>query len=204
MIVGLEGYGENGRKTADDRTKINYNDFEKIQVWNYNYLRSQLGKANIYKKNYSNFWRRFRAISEFGVCCWSNIDKIHVRGSGAGKCKLSKTEREKLHQMDISILNEEIKILKPTHVVYFGFYGISLKNECPEVFCILYPKGLDDNSRWYKSIVPIQHKGICHIFAYHPAWVGKRKPKGYEDEVIDTVRRCIFELPAFNEESCLI
>lgn len=103
-----------------------------------------------------------RNISKYGMCSWSNIDKIHVLSKG--DCQLNEQDRIKLHSVNIQILNEEIEILQPTHIIFFGFYGISLKHECPDVFKELYPGGLGDNSKWFKTVVPINNKGKWYIF----------------------------------------
>lgn len=91
-----------------------------------------------------------------------------------------------LHQTPTAILGEEIRILEPDVVVYFGWYGISLRAELPDVFRMLYPGGLKDYSQWQDDKMKvIELNGIHHIFTYHPGW-GQRV-KGYEDMVLQTV-----------------
>lgn len=184
LIVGEEGHGTWGCGKTDG---ILADDILSIQKFNKDYLESQLGYSNRYSRNESPFWKRIRKTSQYGVCSWSNIDKIHVLGKG--NCQLSEKERTKLHSVDIKILNEEIKILQPTHIIFFGFYGISLKHECPEIFKELYPGGLGDNSKWFKTVVPINYEGKWYIFSYHPAW-GCRT-KGYEEKVLKVIETCI-------------
>ena len=175
LIVGEEGYGE---KVCDI-------SIEEAQAFNRDYLLSQLGKIKGDKRNSSAFWRRIRSIDalmedkEYAIT-WTNLDMIHR--SGKGNCRLKKEKRVALH--DIKILSGEIEILEPTHVIYFGWYGISLEKELPDVFRLLYPNGLGDDSQWKdKKMVKYWVVGTWHIFTYHPGW-GYRH-KGYEDKVME-------------------
>lgn len=182
MIVGEEGFGTWGCGKGDEHP-IPANDFETIQNLNYNYLRKQLLQDDG-KLNNSAFWKRFRKISPYGVCSWTNIDKIHRLANK--NCALSQTERKKLHSINTRVLFEEINILNPTHIIFFGWYGVSLRHELPDVYSLLYPNGSSDNSLWDQNVVPIQNDGRIFIFAYHPNW-GYRN-KGYEDKVLKTIQ----------------
>lgn len=150
---------------------------------NFNYLKKQLGDPGK-DTNHSSFWKRFRKIAKSGVCCWTNIDKIHVLHNKA--CALSNADRKLLHSVKTRLLCEEISLLDPTHIVFFGWYGISLQHELPEIFSVMYPQGLKDNSVWDQNVVLIQHEGRKYIFCYHPSW-GYRNT-GYEDKVMDIFR----------------
>ena len=181
MVVGEEGAGS---KQFDV-------PIIEAQEFNEEYLLRQLDKENTqnidYEWNKSPFWRRLRAIQNFGVAvCWNNIDKIHAIRKG--RCNIKKCDRLALHSVPTKILAEEIRILNPTHIVYFGWYGLSLQEELPEVFNRLYPNGLKDNSQWieekYKEIVV---NDVYHIFTYHPGW-GQRQ-KGYEKRVMDSIKQ---------------
>ena len=192
LIVGEEGYGE---KKFDL-------PIEEAQLFNRDYLLSQLGKSVKYKHNGSAFWRRIRSIAQLmndnGISysiTWTNLDKIH-RSARKGNCRLKKEERESLHSTVTKILSKEIDILQPTHVIYFGWYGISLEKELPDVFSRLYPEGLDDDSQWKdEKTSKIQENGIWHIFTYHPAWGYRQKRnadgKGYEDKVLEQITKSL-------------
>lgn len=179
MIVGEEGAGKDHRfdKTIED-----------AQLFNKEYLMSQLNKSDPkYMKNCSQFWHRFRRIASLSEASvvWNNLDKIHVCRQGNGKLKVS--ERRMLHQTSTKVLQEEIKILEPTHIVFFGWYGISLQSECPAVFQELYPGGLKDFSVWKpKKMASFSVDGIHYIFTYHPAW--RNKGKNYENEVMELIQ----------------
>ena len=188
LIVGEEGYG---KKQYDL-------PIEEVQSFNKWYLEEQLGEDKK-RHNRSAFWRRIRCISDLfdpDRCSitWTNLDKIHR--SGTGNCRLTKRNRDLLHQTPTHILSEEIRLLNPTHVIYFGWYGISLLGELADefesVFHDLYPNGLRDSSAWEpKKFKVISRDAIHHIFTYHPGW-GQRQ-KGYEEEVLDTIAATCFD-----------
>ena len=184
MIVGEEGFGTYGcGKQGKPHEIIDCHDVESIQNLNYTFLRKQLGKE-VGDINASPFWRRFREIAKYGECAWSNIDKIHLLRNW--NCKLSNKDRKLLHSINTRILLEEISILNPTHVVFFGWYGVSLQHELPSLFKKMYPNGLGDNSVWNKDVVAFEEDGRHYIFAYHPNW-GYRN-RGYEDKVISVLK----------------
>lgn len=173
LIVGEEGFGN---KQFDL-------PIAEAQAFNRNYLLRQLSPG---ADNRSPFWQRIRKIAALPdvSVAWTNIDKIHYsRGYG---CALKKCDRMALHQTPTAILKEEILLLKPAVIVYFGWYGISLRAELPDVFRVLYPGGLKDYSQWKEEKMKvIEMAGIHHIFTYHPGW-GQRV-KGYEDTVLQVV-----------------
>ena len=197
LIVGEEGFGEWGRGKSDG---IVFDDIEKLQAYCWNSLSSYLNintcnplygcyeQKSEYKR--SPFWKRARTLSEYGVCTWTNIDLIHILAKTSSLCRLSLAERGELHSISTRILNEQINILNPTHIVYAGWYGVSLQHELPDVFSKLYPGGLDDSSIWKKKVVHIEDEdGRHHIFAYHPNWGGRNK--GYEEWVIETFMKTL-------------
>ncbi len=188
MVVGEEGFGERGNRKKNN--EISAEEVEKIQMLNYNYLKDQLDPAGT-KKNNSPFWRRLRKVSGFGICSWTNIDKIHLLHSK--KCSLCEKDRKMLHSTNTKLLRKEIEILQPTCVVFFGWYGISLKEELPEVFEKMYPGGLGDSSVWFKRVVSFQMDGRDYLFSYHPSW-GYRKA-GYEDKVIEELKKITARKP---------
>ncbi|MCD7788346.1 MAG: hypothetical protein LUH59_05395 [Firmicutes bacterium] len=187
LIVGEEGYGPWGHGKSDG---IKPYEIQKIQELCWRSLVSHLG----YKLNYdlypiqdkydeidSAFWIRARKLSQYGVCAWTNQDTIHIRRQR--DCKLNQGERTKLHSTKTKLLAEEVDALKPTHVVIMGWYHTSIREELPELYYTLYPQNAD---AWYVNseheIVYRNMDGIHYIFTYHPGW--RRKPKGYEDEVM--------------------
>lgn len=189
MVVGEEGFGTYGcGKQGKPEELLDCADVEKIQQLNYNYLRKQLKiDPTTDKLNISAFWRRFRKVAEHGVCCWTNIDKIHILRNR--NCALNETARKQLHSVETQILSEEIRILNPTHVIFFGWHGTSLRHELPELYAMLYPGGPKDNCVWDKTVVPIQFGDRTYIFCYHPNW-GYRHT-GYEDLVLETLKKHI-------------
>lgn len=183
MIVGEEGAGEKTERL----------DLERAQEWNLNFMNSQIGKSQEYQKQSGQFWGRFRRIADQypdAAICWNNIDKIHERRKGNGR--LRNEDRILLHHTEIKILQEIIRILNPTHIVFFGWYGISLQAELPEVFRWLYPGGLNDNSRW-KGGKPLTYGSAnkYYVFSYHPGWRGKEKPKDYEESALKELKAAV-------------
>ncbi len=136
LIVGEEGYGEKSFDTP----------IEEAQKFNKEYMESQLGRSGNYSRSGSAFWWRIRKISELlpsdqTAMTWTNLDKIHR--SGTGNCSLQNKMREMLHQHPI--LADEISVLNPTHIIYFGWYGISLEKELPQIYQQLYPADNQNN-----------------------------------------------------------
>lgn len=169
LIVGEEGFGLWGSGKADG---WNFRDIERISEDKTNYIRVNLGKENGYNK--SMFWNRFRYINEVTEgnynFAWTNIDKIHYLSNERGKAKLNEKDRIKLHGTEIiPILRYEIEMINPQCIVFFGWYGISLKAELPGIFEIVYPHGLEDTSMWKNKVLSFDDNGIRYVFSYHPA-----------------------------------
>jgi hypothetical protein len=190
MIVGEEGYGEwgCGKAYGWDKNKPAWTlkDIAKIQDYN----RWAIDK---YATGRTAFWRRFKQIKDLGLpCIWNNLDKIHFLKKRKGlKHQLTTAEEQLLHSTEIKVLQEEIDILKPTVVVFFGWYYHSLVRELPEICHMLYPKGERDDSLWKYKVYKIKKDNITYIFTYHPAWHGKNKPKTYEEDVLQEVKNAI-------------
>lgn len=191
LIVGEEGYGESPCDIS----------IGEAQAFNRDYLKSQLGLPNSanYRRSSSAFWRRIRAIaalldgSGFSIT-WTNLDKLHR--CGRGNCKLREADRIALHSTPTRILSQEIRILQPTHVIYFGWYGTSLERELPTVYEKLYPPRHEIDFMWKGGkIDPIWEGDVCHIFTYHPNWGQRIKNytgnMGYEDYVLEKIRETI-------------
>ena len=200
LIVGEEGHGEK----EFDLT------IEKAQEFNRTYLLSQitpdqLDKNDRYKRNGSKFWCRVRSIDQLMKdkgysysITWTNLDMIHHLDTGDRGCVLQDDERISLHSTPTKILYEEIRILEPTHVIYFGWYGISLEKELPDVFTRLYPNGLGDESLWKdEKMAKFRESGIWHIFTYHPSWGYRQKRddngKNYEDKVLNQILETLMQ-----------
>ena len=185
MIVGEEGAGEERFACS----------IEESQRFNKEYMISQLkGGDKNYRVNRSPFWRRFRKLAELpgSAVCWNNLDKIHILRKGKGP--LEDTQRQILHRTPIKILQEEIKLLRPTHIVFFGWHGISLQQECPEIFNMLYPNGLKDNSAWKeKKMASFNVDDIRYFFTYHPGWSNRQGENGkiYESNIIRELERTL-------------
>lgn len=192
LIVGEEGYGEKAYDTP----------IEEAQAFNRDYLVKQLGPN---RDNRSAFWQRIRKIAKLVepfdfAMTWTNLDKVHR--SGKGNCRLRKESRKALHSTPTHILQEEIRILQPTHVLYFGWYGFSLKGEFQDellpVFNALYPNDLGDGSGWEpRKIKTITETGIHHIFTYHPGW-GQRQKDGYEEAVLEEIMQSLKMIKNYN------
>ena len=190
LIVGEEGHGE---KTFNL-------PIEEAQEFNRDFLLDQLNNEG----KHSPFWRRIWRIAELMKdkgypysITWTNLDMIH-RSAKNGNCKLKKKDRKALHDTDIKILSKEIETLQPTHVVYFGWYGVSLEKELPDVFTRLYPNGLGDDSQWKdEKMAKFRESGIWHIFTYHPSWGYRQKRddngKNYEDKVLNQILETLMQ-----------
>lgn len=183
MIVGEEGYGIWGQGKQAGLTS---SDIADIQRTNGEIVDYVLAKD----KDSRKFWRRFKSIKDLGVpCIWNNLDKIYYMGKDRKKCCLTTEEEKLLHSTNIKILKEEIAILKPSVVVFFGWYCDALHVELPEIWRKLYPNG--DNRLWKNSFYKIFDNDINYIFTYHPSWRGKYKPTDYEQRVIDCIKACL-------------
>lgn len=185
LVVGEEGFGTWGCGKGDN--SISADEIERIQKLNFNYLQKQLNPTCASDINKSPYWRRFREMAMHGICAWTNIDKIHVLDEK--RCTLSETDRKLLHSTNTKILAEEIALLNPTHIVFFGWHGTSLCYELPELYSKLYPNGAKDKSVWDKTVVHFPHDGRHYIFTYHPNW-GYRNA-GYEDKVINVFKETL-------------
>ena len=168
---------------------------EEAQEFNRFFLLDQLNNEG----KHSLFWRRIWRIAELMKdkgysysITWTNLDMIHHSGTGDSTCVLQDDERIALHSTQTKILSGEIRILEPTHVIYFGWYFNSVKAELSDdVFHHLYPSGKwGDTSAWKEEkMAKYQENGVWHIFTYHPNWGYRQKGdndgKGYEDRVLE-------------------
>lgn len=188
LVVGKEGYGTHPFNSP----------IEDAQIFNREYLVCQLGQySKDYNRNPSPFWNRIRRINrlpksnEISIT-WTNIDKIHRIGA---HCPLLEKQRCDLHQTPTAILAEEIKLIQPNIVIFFGWYDVSLEEELPAVYKKLKQHDVDYPSYWNENrMKTISEDGISYIFTYHPGW-GQRQ-KGYEEKVISEVNRIVCEILA--------
>ena len=184
LILGEEGFGD---KQFDL-------PIEKAQEFNRDYLAAQWDRNHPEYNKRSPFWRRIRNIAglfEPGLVSitWTNLDMIHL--SRRGRCQLREAEQIALHSTPTKILREEIHLLQPTHVIWLGWYGISLKMELPEVHANLYRQNAEGRFSWQDSqFEVVSYQGIVHVFTYHPSW-GQRQ-KGYEAAVLERIRQVVW------------
>lgn len=195
LVVGEEGFGTRGM--LKNTYAPNY--IERLHQENWQILASNLYPDDVDQYDLfpdacyegrirSPFWNAMRKISQYGICAWTNQDRIHLLHDK--NCSLSDDERDRLHSIPSRLLHDEIEILNPTHVFLFGFYRRSIQHELPEVFDLLQPGGYDDQSRWYKNVVDIPYEGRHYLFAYHPGWWsrGRGRPQDYAQRVMETFR----------------
>lgn len=164
LIVGEEGYDYRG--CDRDRNVTTENIIETVQEFNKNCMFE-------WKMNNRPFWRRFNKLREHlpdASFCWTNLDKVHrlIDPSAKSKsCKLTALQRNELHKYPV--LQAETDIIKPTHIIFFGWYGYSLQCELPQIYSKLYENGRE---QWRKDgfCTTITATGIKYIFTYHPNW----------------------------------
>lgn len=168
LIVGEEGFGEVG--CDRDKRKTQFNIIETIQDFN----RYCLSDKTL---NRRPFWRRInylKSVFPDASFCWTNLDKVHrlkAKDSKSG-CKLLTSQRKALH--NYPILADEIKIIHPTHVIFFGWYGYSLEKEFSDfdktIYDNLYKNG-NDGWKLDGYCTPIlSADNVQYIFTYHPGW----------------------------------
>ncbi len=178
MIVGEQGFGYEGNGKEDG---IAFKDIPKLQARNVDQFNYETENPH---EGQHPFWDRARKVRDLGYpCTWTFIDKICWRRDR--RSKLSDDMRNKLHSVDIRVLAEEIRILKPTHVFFFGWHGTSIKHELPEISKKLYPNGEWDDSIWENYYCFEEQDGIKFLFSYSPHspyW--KDKPADYEERLM--------------------
>lgn len=125
------------------------------------------------------FWRRFNKLRDNlqdASFCWTDIDKVHRLIDPSlyiKKCKLSSVQRKELHKYPI--LQAEIDIINPTHIIFFGWYKYFLKSELPEIYLKLYEVGRE---QWIKDgfcTTITADNDVKYIFTYHPNWCCRNK-----------------------------
>lgn len=176
LIVGEEGFGKKG--SEKDREVVTENIIEEMQEFNKKCMFE-------WKMNNRPFWRRFNKLRENlsdASFCWTDLDKVHRLidpTKNAKRCKLLTNQREELHKYPI--LQSEIDIIKPTHIIFFGWYGYSLNCELPAIYLKLYKDGKE---KWIKDeycTTITANNGVKYIFSYHPNWCVRNR---HEEKVL--------------------
>lgn len=180
LIIGEEGAGDKPSGSTEFDVALEY-----MQKFNEEYLYDQLNKGQYgYGINYSPFWRRFRRIIDLKKntsVAWTNIDKIHRLNIDSKRFRISQKERKSLHSLDCRILKKEIEILKPTLLVFFGWYWVSLEHELKDAYNELC------KSNWKNNVVSLEIDGIPTVFSYHPSF----RTREYENTVINNVSKLL-------------
>ena len=180
MIVGEEGYGKSGCGRLVGWT------MHEIREWTLSYLNVQLsGNKEHTDYNRSPFWNRIRRIKSKNTSfVWNNIDKIYNRIPTGRNHALSISDRKRLHSTRTKVLREEIEIIFPDIVVFFGWHNHSLEAELPELYNRLYGNG---RQAVEKGVYTIECDERIYIFTWHPFY----QPLKYEDEVVAEIKRAI-------------
>ena len=179
LIVGEEGYGQKG--CDRDKSIVTENIIETVQTFNQTCMFE-------WKMNNRPFWRRFNKIRENlqgASFCWTDLDKVHRlidRSRNIKSCKLTSVQRSELHKYPI--LQAEINIIKPTHIIFFGWYGVSLQLELPEIYLKLYEYGDEQWKRDGYCTTLTDGNGIKYLFTYHPNWCVRNK---HENNVLNKI-----------------
>lgn len=125
----------------------------------------------------SDFWRRMYAIYNIDksnvAIIWNNLDKIFAIKADNSRCALTHTDRVNLHSVKIKLLEEEIKITKPTIVVFNGWYGTSIKAELEKIYYKFYePTSLKEWEEHKVCTVSDNTAAgtVKYICAYHPGF----------------------------------
>lgn len=180
LIVGEEGRGR--INSERDRSVTKANIIEILQEFNKNCMFE-------WKMNRSPFWRRLNGLRDKlqnASFCWTNIDKVHrlIDAQTSTSCKLTVLQRNELHRYPI--LQAEIDLIQPTHVIFFGWYGYSLQTELSDIYYELYKEG---KARWIRDgycTTITATDGRKYIFTYHPGWCVRH---GQEKDVSEKILR---------------
>ena len=150
----------------------------------------------------TNFWQRIYSIYNLGrnaAIIWNNLDKIFaLKENNTKRCALTHTDRVNLHSVSTKLLEEEIKITRPTIVIFNGWYGTSIKAELRKIYDKFYePTPLNE---WEENrictVTDATDSGtIKYICAYHPAFRANalkgrfnNDKTAYEKQFIETIK----------------
>ena len=210
LVVGEEGtfyHGQTGNAKIPSNCKgkvisFQLDDYENLMDWARDNLDRQLdlalSKDTVSKKygfglNQHRFWRWFRELQEtaqnsklrvsFAI---TELDKICKQPKEKGSCCLTQHEERRLHLAEnesrIAILKEEIDILQPDIVLFFGWYSGALKMELPELAKEVEGRRSEWDFKSNDKAHPIKFENDkrTYIFSYHPS----RMTKEYKNQVI--------------------
>ena len=181
LIVGEEMFGEDG-----NGKDLGYRpgDITKLQNYNLKVFQDSMMPPEGFE---NPFWPRARRVEQLGwPCTWTFLDKVGRKWQT--RSRLTDQDREMLHSVQTRVLKEEIRILQPTVIFFFGWIGTALKKELPEIYHLLYPGGDNDDSLWKNTFVSFSNGKMLYLFSYSPyspSW--RKKPKTYEDDLIERV-----------------
>ena len=210
LVVGEEGTfypGQTGnaKVPSDCKEKVvsfQVDDYVNLMDWASDNLDRQLDLAlaeDAVSKKYGfgynphSFWRWFRELQEtaqkrnlrvsFAI---TELDKICKQPKEKGSCCLTRKEETRLHMAEnesrIAILKEEIDILQPDIVLFFGWYSGALKMELPEIAKEVEGRRSEWDFKRNDKAHPIKFENDkrTYIFSYHPS----RMTNEYKNQVI--------------------
>ena len=211
LVVGEEGTfypGQTGNAKIPSNCKgkmisFQADDYENLMDWASDNLDRQLdfdiGEDVVSKKygfgyNPHSFWRWFRELKktaeERNLCvafAITELDKICKRPKERGRCCLTAKEEKRLHMAKnegrIAILKEEIEILNPDIVVFFGWYSGALKMELPDIIKEVETLRSEWDFKRNEQAQPIKFNDNKrrYIFSYHPS----RMKNEYKNQVME-------------------
>jgi hypothetical protein len=130
----------------------------------------------------------------------SECDKIaYVREKGNGS--LGPKYRECLHSVSIKVLAREIEFMQPTHVVFLGWHGLSVRLGLPAVYTTAVVSALHAGAPLYSlekypgfdpEIYPLVSVADdrCYIFAYHPR-VRLQKGGNFQQDYLNPIVKAL-------------
>ena len=185
LIVGEEGFGWDGNGKEDGIKPDEIRRLQEVNLSDWTYC------IKTYQDGDHEFWQRAREVALLGVpCAYTFLNKVCFKRDR--RSKLSDEYRKTIHNTSMKILAEEIRLIEPTVVFFFGWYGDALMAELPLVHQKLYPGGEGDSSMWLDSFASFEEGGIHYIFSYNPHspyW--KKKPVDYEEQLIKELKKHI-------------
>ena len=195
MIIGEEGRGNWSKEWRSY-------GINEIIGWAKKHIQERLDHTNETLQK-SEFWDRIESINNIDsriVFVWSNLDKIHHNGTKG--CALGQGERKLLHGTETKILAEEIRILKPTIVVFCGWkegrkliFESEFEND--KELSGLYDKFFKKDKYDYKdykedgmiNLYKVTLNATDYFFTYHPNYKNRKyKPDGYENFLIEKIK----------------
>lgn len=132
LIVGEDGFGFDGNGKADG---IRPDEIKKLQERSLDFFKHYIANTS---DGEHPFWMRARLVAFRGVpVAYTFLNKFSMKRDH--RSKPSDSDRVLMHSTSMKLLAEEISILKPTVVYFFGWYGDVIKMELPTVHknCIL-------------------------------------------------------------------